>query len=218
MKPIRSLSLLIACAMFAGCNFVSGVAGSGKIITEKRNVSGFDSIDFSGSGKLEIDQNGDESLSITADDNLLPLLTSEVKGTRLVLNVRSDSRVRPSQRIVYKIGVNKLNEVACAGDTSAVLRSIHGDTLKLEISGSGDITADGSSDRQEVSIAGSGKYSGGALKSKSVSINITGSGDAVVAASEKLEVNVAGSGSIKYIGEPKITQNIMGSGTIAQQK
>ena len=218
MKPFRTMLLCFACSLLVGCNFVVGVAGSGKIVTEKRNVSGFDSIEFSGSGNLEVDQNGDESLSITADDNLLPLLTSEVQGTRLVLKVRSDSRLRPSQKIVYRIAARKLNEVACAGDTSAVLRSIHSDNLKLAVAGSGDITADGSADRQEVSIEGSGKYSGGGLKAKSVSINITGSGDAVVAASEELEVNVAGSGSIKYIGEPHITQNIVGSGTIEQQK
>jgi len=218
MKPFLSISLVVAWALFAGCNFVAGVSGSGKVVTENRNVSGFDSIAFSGSGKLEVDQNGTESLSISADDNLLPLLTSEVVGTRLVLKVRPDSRVRPSQRIVYKIGANKLNEVACAGNTSAVLRNIHTDNLKLEIAGSGDISADGTSDQQSVSIAGSGKYNGAGLKSKSASINISGAGDAVMAASETLNVNVAGSGSIKYIGEPKITQNIMGSGTIEQQK
>jgi hypothetical protein len=73
-------------------------------------------------------------------------------------------------------------------------------------------------DRQEVSIAGSGKYKGGNLKSKAATIDIAGSGDAVVAASETLDIKVAGSGSIKYIGEPKITQSIAGSGSIQQQK
>jgi len=218
MKSFRSISLVVVFIFFAGCNFVAGVAGSGRVITENRNVSGFDSIEFSGSGRLEIDQNGTEALSISADDNLLPLLTSEVEGTHLILKVRPGSRVRPSQKIVYKIGAKKLNEVACAGDISAVLRGIHTDSLKLEIAGSGDISADGTSDQQSVSIAGSGKYSGAGLKSKSASINISGSGDAVLAASEELKVNVAGSGSIKYIGEPKITQSIMGSGTIEQQK
>jgi hypothetical protein len=218
MTRIRILSLLfVAALMWAACSVV-GIGGSGHILTENRSVSGFDSIAFSGKGRIELEQNGTESLSITADDNLLPLLTSEVEGTRLILKVKSDSRVRPSQDIVYKIGARKLNGVACAGKTSAVLRGIHSDELKLEITGSGDISADGTSDRQDVLITGSGKYSGASLKTKSTTINIAGSGDAVVAASERLDVKVAGSGTIKYIGEPKITQSIVGTGSIEQQK
>jgi len=217
MRPFLSFSLFIVGLMLAGCSLIAGVSGSGKVVTEKRTVGGFDSILLSGSGQLEVDQNGEESLSITADDNLLPLLTSEVEGTRLVLRVKAGSRLVPSQKIVYKISARKLNGMACEGDTSAVLRGIHTDELKLAISGSGDISADGTSDRQEISIAGSGKYSGANLKSKSATISIAGSGDAVVAASETLDVKVAGSGSIKYIGEPKISQTIAGSGSIERQ-
>jgi hypothetical protein len=217
MKPFLRVALLIIGLTLAGCNLITGVEGSGKIVTEKRTVSGFDSISLSGSGQLEVDQNGEESLSITADDNLLPLLTSEVEGTRLVLKVKSGSRLDPSKKIVYKVSAKKLNSLGCEGATSAVLRGIQTNELKLAISGSGDISADGVSDRQDVSIAGSGKYSGANLKSKSATISIAGSGDAVVAASETLDVKVAGSGSIKYIGEPKITQTIAGSGSIERQ-
>jgi hypothetical protein len=217
MKAARSVSLLIAGLLLAGCSLIGGVDGSGKMVTDSRSVSEFDSISLSGNGELEIDQNGTESLSITADDNLLPLLTSEMEGTRLVLKIKPGLGVRPSQKIVYKIGAKKLSALACEGTTSAVLRGIHTDELKLEIAGTGDISAEGTSDRQEISISGSGKYRGANLKSKSATVIIAGSGDVVVAASQALDVKVEGSGSVKYIGEPRITQSIAGSGTIAKQ-
>jgi hypothetical protein len=193
------------------------VKGSGKVISENRTVSEFDSIELAGSGRLEVDQNGTESLSISADDNILPLLTSEVQANRLVLRVKSGTQVDPTKTIVYKVGARNLIAITCAGDTTAVAKGIHTETLRLEIAGSGDISAAGSSDRQDVTIAGSGKYQGADLKSKIAKINIAGSGDAVMAVSDNLDITIAGSGSIKYIGDPMVKQSVLGSGTISKQ-
>ncbi len=79
------------------------------------------------------------------------------------------------------------------------------------------MSAEGTVDRQEVSIAGSGKYLGGSLKSKEAKINIAGSGDAVLTVSDNLDVTIAGSGSIKYFGDPKVKQSVVGSGSITKQ-
>jgi hypothetical protein len=159
MNWFRVAALVAFCVSVAGCG-VSGeqVKGSGNVISENRTVNGYDSISLSGSGKIEIEQNGSEALSISADDNLLQYLTSEVKGHQLVLQVKSGYNLSPSKPIVFKVGVKDLKGVSCAGDTNAILKGIHTDDLKLEIAGSGDMSAEGTADRQEITIAGSGKY------------------------------------------------------------
>jgi hypothetical protein len=144
-------------------------------------------------------------------------LTSEVKGHELVLSVKSGYNLNPSKPIVFKVSAKNLKGVSCNGDTTADLKGIHTNELKLEINGSGDMSAEGTADQQELSINGCGKFLGGGLKSKEAKINIAGSGDAVVSASESLDVSIAGSGSIKYYGDPKIKQNVMGSGSITKQ-
>jgi len=218
MNWVRVVALIALCVPVAGCgSSAEQVKGSGNVISENRTVSGYDSISLSGSGKIEIEQNGTEALSISADDNLLQYLTSEVKGHELVLEVKSGYNLSPSKPIVFKVGAKNLKGVSCAGDTNATLKGIHSEELKLSIAGSGDMSAEGSADRQDISIAGSGKYVGGGLKSKDTKINIAGSGDAVLAASDNLDVTIAGSGSIKYFGDPKIKQSIVGSGTIDKQ-
>jgi hypothetical protein len=217
MNRIRIAAFLAVCVLVAGCWSTKHIKGSGNVVTETRPVAEFDSIALNGSGQLEVDQNGSESLSITADDNLLQLLTSEVKGRQLVLAVKSGYSLGPSKPIVFKVNAKFLKGVAFAGDTTAILKGIHTEELKLEVAGSGDISADGSADRQEISIAGSGKYLGGGLKSKEAKINIAGSGEAVMTVSESLDVSIAGSGEIKYYGDPKLKQNIVGSGTVTKQ-
>jgi len=217
MNWFRAVAFVALCVLVAGCGSTERVKGSGNVISENRTVIEYDSIALNGTGHLEVDQNGTESLSISADDNLLPLLVSEVKGNQLVLSVKSGYNLNPSKPIVFKVGAKNLKGISCAGDTTAVLKGLHTEELKLEIAGSGDISAEGAADRQDISIAGSGKYLGGGLKSKEAKINIAGSGDAVLAVSDLLEISIAGSGSIKYFGDPKVKQNVVGSGSITKQ-
>ena len=217
MNRFRTVAFLALCVLVVGCWSTKHIKGSGNVVSENRTVAEFDSIELSGSGQLEVDQNGSESLSITADDNLLQLLTSEVKRRRLVLAVKSGYSLGPSKPIVFKVSAKNFKGVAFAGDTTANLKGIHTDELKLEIAGSGDVSAEGMADRQEIGIAGSGKYLGGGLKSKAAKIDIAGSGEAVLAVSDSLDVSIAGSGDIKYYGDPKVKQTIVGSGTITKQ-
>ena len=217
MNRFRTVAFLALCVLVVGCWSTKHIKGSGNVVSENRPVTDFDSIALNGSGQLEVDQSGSESLTITADDNLLQLLTSEVKGHQLVLAVKSGYSLGPSKPIVFKVSAKNLKGVAFAGDTTANLKGIHTDELKLSVAGSGDISAEGMTDRQEISIEGSGKYLGGGLKSKEAKINILGSGEAVMTVSESLEVSIAGSGEIKYYGDPKVKQNIVGSGSVTKE-
>ncbi len=61
------------------------IDGSGTIVDQTRQVEGFDRIEISGQGQLDISLTGSESLMITADDNLLDLIESTVSGDRLLL-------------------------------------------------------------------------------------------------------------------------------------
>src|SRR5580692_6854475 len=82
--------------LVVGCGFeLSGlsksvVVGSGKVASEVRAVAGISSVSCEGSGEIELVQDGTESLKITAEDNILPYLTSVVDGGKLTLSLRKD--------------------------------------------------------------------------------------------------------------------------------
>jgi hypothetical protein len=61
------------------------IVGSGVIVTEPREVEDFTGVVLNGVGEVEIRHGNTESLSITADDNILAHLTSEVRNGRLFL-------------------------------------------------------------------------------------------------------------------------------------
>ena len=218
MRRIQVLLMAVA-VVAAGCGIVTtpGIQGSGNVITETRKISGFKEVNLNGSGQLTLEQNGTESLTITADDNLMPYLTSEVSGNRLTLGTKEHTNVSPSKDVVYKLTVKDLNEITVAGSGSADAKGIHTDQLKVVVAGSGSLATAGTAERQEITIAGSGDYHGANVKSRMVSISIMGSGSADLDASDKLDATIMGSGDIKYSGNAVVSKNILGSGSVVKR-
>ena len=76
LKLTVIVSLIAIMAVFAAsCKWTIGVVrGSGDLVTEEREVSGFDELHFSGMGSLIIEQGDEETLIIEADDNIIDLI------------------------------------------------------------------------------------------------------------------------------------------------
>ncbi|HNY48615.1 MAG TPA: DUF2807 domain-containing protein, partial [Casimicrobium sp.] len=67
----------------------NAVVGSGVRASESRAVSTFTAIEASGVGNLKLRVGDADALKITADDNLLPKIKSEVKNGVLILSSTS---------------------------------------------------------------------------------------------------------------------------------
>ena len=165
------------------CSIV-GERGSGSMAIESRDVSGFDQVDLSLSGTVFIAVTGTESLTVEAEDNILPLLTTEVRNSRLELGGKQS--ISPTREIVYTITVVSLEAVAVSGSGSVTATNIDADAFNVEISGSGTLIPDGASKSLDVSISGSGAFEGEALESATGTVSVSGSGDAVLNVTDDL--------------------------------
>ena len=86
--------------------------------------------------------------------------------------------------------------------------------MGVTINGSGDTDINGKADELDVTVSGSGDFTGNKLKSENVSIDLYGSGDARVWVSESLDVHISGSGDVTYHGNPTVNSRVTGSGDI----
>ena len=77
-------------------------------MTQAVDVSNFDSVSLEGSGEVYIEQGQTESLTIEADDNILPLLETKVEEMNLSWTTKPNLNIDPSQAIVYRITVKDL--------------------------------------------------------------------------------------------------------------
>jgi hypothetical protein len=217
---MRSVAVWLVCsasALSGGCVILDAVDGSGKITTESRPVAGFSEVSLSGIGQAVIEQTGTESLTVTTDDNLLPYVRTEVRGSTLELALKDGmTSLRPSSGIVFHVTAKTLEHLRVSGSGEADVKSLVTSRLQAEISGSGDVKAQGMADDLVLRISGSGSYQGADLKTRRADVRISGSGDGVVNATDTLDVNVSGSGSIEYSGNPRVSEHVSGSGSIRQ--
>jgi hypothetical protein len=236
------LSTALVVSLLAGCESATlygGITqGSGKVISESRAVSEVHEVVLTMSGNLTIEQKVSEALTIEAEDNILPLLTTEVHNGRLTLGTKPNSSFNNAKPINFRLTVKDLSYIGDSGSGNITMQRVTSDQLTTDVSGSGSITlngitassyavkisgsggvtATGQAANQTIALSGSGPYDGKALDSKNATVSMSGSGDATVRVSTKLEAHLSGSGSLKYIGSPTLTQDVTGSGKIQMVK
>ena len=210
----RALALLAVGSVVTAC---SATAGSGQLATQSRQVSGFTSVELTGVGELSIDQTGTESLTVSAEDNLLPLLTSRVEGDTLILGKKPNTRIVTSKPITYTLTMKDITGLAVSGSGTINAPKLTTAALRIEISGSGVITTAGNVDDQSLEISGSGRYLADGLTSKTTTAEISGSGTGNVVASNALDVKISGSGTLTYSGNPQVSQTVSGSGKLIKK-
>ena len=214
MRWRRALALLTVGFVVTAC---SATAGSGQLATQPRQVSGFTSVELTGVGELSIDQTGTESLTVSAEDNLLPLLTSRVEGDTLILGKKPNTRIVATKPITYTLTMKDITGPAVSGSGTINAPKLTTAALRIEISGSGVITTAGNADDQSLEISGSGRYLADGLTSKTTTAEISGSGTANVVASNALDVKISGSGTLTYSGNPQVSQTVSGSGKLIKK-
>jgi hypothetical protein len=232
-KYLLVILLLFILVAASGC--INNPAGSGKIVNESRSVSGFNQIDLNGAGELIITQGNSESLTIQADDNLMPFIKTNVNNNKLTISF-DNTMPFPTQSLKIYITVKDINSINTSGSGKITsnnlkannltinvngagegnLNNLNAQILKIIISGAGKMTLSGNVNEQNINISGAGEYNAGNLTSKITSISINGAGRSTVKVSDILNAMINGGGEIKYIGNPKVTQQINGAGNIEQ--
>ncbi len=210
------------------------VVGSGKIAEQSRAVSGFTSISLMSSADVEIRQGTREGVTVIADDNIIPLIETRVRGKILEIDSKESFRTKNAIRVI--VDLVTLDGISLSGSGNFTAKTaVKSDTLKVRIGGSGnvqlkpltanvvdvgiegsgDFTASGSAAKQTLLIAGSGNIVAQELAGQTVSASISGSGDINVWAAQALNASISGAGSIGYKGKPTVKTKVDGAGDVA---
>jgi hypothetical protein len=233
---------LLAAALLGNAAQAETVIGSGRMVNENRAVAAFEAVTLEGSFTVKVSQGSREALELRADDNLLPLIETEVESRSgrptLVLRWKRSTSVRNSGDIVISVEARTLRALSAAGSGMIEAEAIEGDRLALavagsgdlrvgrvvlnelqaSVAGSGDIRAGGSAAAVKLSIAGSGDVDLAGVEAEQVKVSIAGSGDASVTAHQSLSVSIAGSGDVRYGGRVQtVKRSIVGSGDVQRR-
>ncbi len=219
-KPIF-FTLAFVCMACLGCStnipFSRTVTGSGQFTRETRPVSDFTGVDLRAVGEVTIKMGKLESAVVEADDNILPLLKTELVGSQLIIGKRDNTKIRTGNPIRFIITMTRLENVSISGTGDIKINGLNSDLVTFDLPGTGSITAHGKVKTLNVSLPGTGTIDCDGLESDTVVADLNGAGEITVSARHSLQAAIAGVGSIKYSGDPtNITRTVTGHGNISK--
>jgi hypothetical protein len=204
------------------------IQGSGEIIEEVREVSGFNKIKLTGMGRVILTQGEEESLAIWADENLLQYVTTKVSANTLQIRFENNVNLIPTETIILRIGFKNLGSINSSGAVSIESGLLNAERLEIlakgtgmvnisslvatelvvDIRGEGDIVIAGYVESQEIELNGLGNYNSPNLQSVETKIVVSGDGSAVVWAVDTLDVEINGVGDVSYFGSPTLIEDL----------
>lgn len=209
-----ALSLLSLIAL-SSC-MIGGVHGSGVRKTEKRNLEPFTAIETSGAFQVEVTCQKTASFEIEADDNILPLIATEVRGNTLRLTTTKN--YFSTGGILVRISLPGLESVRSTGAGKFRITDLKNDRFRIDSTGAATVVADGRTTSLDVSSTGAGKIDTNDLQAADATVRVTGAAAVEVYASDQLDVTVSGAGRVVYSGNPKVSQHISGAGKVTKKE
>jgi len=194
---------------------------------EVRPIDSFKKIGFKDYGTLILTQGEQESLTVEADEELLPELITEVRDNKLVLGLNDDwiNRIgkiissvfnRKEHQITYYLTCVNLESISISGNCKLVCDSLETGNLGLHVSGYGETSfAHLSCDSLSVHISGRGEFEGHG-RADDQKIHISGSGEykAEDLASKKTKIAISGQGNASIRAEENLDITISGLGQV----
>lgn len=209
LLPVSTLLLSSACG--ASWSYRE-VQGSGTRAEETRQVGDFHSVSLRTPGEVLVEVGPPPSISITTDDNLLALISTQVSSGDLIIESKS---IRTTQRPRFHITTPRLDAFRISGSARVRIRGVDEKKFEARISGSGDMEIDGTVEQLDVSISGSGELDLGKLEAEEADVRISGSANVRLAVTRTLHYQISGSAKISYSGDARATGSVAGSGSVS---
>jgi hypothetical protein len=238
MKSLSTVMILLGLFLTActAGGILNPIDGNGKLQTEEREIADFSRIEFSGNGDLDIQISETSSLSISAEENLLPYLRTVVEGDTLRISTEDNVSLDPNTRITYSISSTSLNAVSMSGMGNITIGTLETESLRVELSGAGNITItdlqaeafylqlsgtglvtiNGTATEQSIELSGAGNYEASNFATETTRVSLSGLGNTNLRVSESLEGSMSGLGNLSYFGSPRVTVDRSGLGNISQ--
>ncbi|MBU2650859.1 MAG: DUF2807 domain-containing protein [Bacteroidetes bacterium] len=240
MKNTMEKSWLFAIAIFlmfglsSGCTFAGKIKGNGNVVTQERQVRGFNSIQVGGAFKVILTQGQEEYLQLELEENLMDKVITEVVGGELKIytkdniNAKSDMIVRITFKNLEELDISgacdvssantfKLGELELeASGASEIDLEMTLEKLECNCSGASNVDLKGNALSMDLDLSGASNIDALEFEVEVADIEVSGAADAKIFASKKLNAGVSGAASIRYKGTPAINTDISGAGSIKQ--
>lgn len=212
--------------------------GSGRIVTEKRNVSAFSKLSASSGLNVEVRKGSTHDVTVEADDNIIGLIETTVEDGRLILKIKDHTNLSDTYTSIF-LTVPQLSEIKASSGSNVEVKDqlTYSGVISFDASSAGHITTSvdaptisaEASSGAELEISGRTKdfkarsSSGSSIKAFELytenAVAEASSGASVnTRPSVSLEGNASSGGNINYRGgAPSIKKQESSGGNISKE-
>lgn len=200
---------------------------SDDLVTQTRDVSGFHELEINGGYKVTIVPGETDELQITAPDQYIDDVISEVTQGRLTIRTREGVEIRNSEGFEIALTfahldyleINGAAELKCpvklaTNSMDVVINGAADITLdvdlqrmQMEVNGAADLSLKGKATEANFMLAGASNLDAEDLETRKMKIDMSGAGNAEVFVTNFLDATVSGVGNIRYKGDPQVRKN-----------
>jgi len=225
--PIFLIAILAVATSSCIINgWANTISGSGNVVTEERDISGFEGVHVSSGIDVYLTEDDRFSVVVEADDNLHDVIETYVKGNLLVVgtdnvNIRNakSKKVHVSLPELSTLKISSAGDcdgqnmfhcrdlrldVSSAGDLSLELTA---DKVDLDISSSGDVRLAGEVGEFRASLSSAGELDAFDLVAGKVDVDVSSAGDARVHATDEISMKASSAGDIHYKGDARVVHS-----------
>lgn len=179
---------------------VGSEKGSGRMASEVRPLTEFHAIDVGGTFEVEIVAQRDFSVEVEADDNLLPLITTEVR--RGVLRIKTERKLSTENPLKIRISAPDIDALDVSGAARLSLTSLKNAGIAIDSSGASKIKIEGETAKLSVDVSGASQVDAEELKADNAVIDASGASHVDVNVKGELRTDASGASRISYTGTP----------------
>ena len=215
MKKLIALLLLVT-PFVASCGFhASRVVGSGQRVRQKRDIPAFTSIRSEGAYQIEVVSQQALSLEVEGDDNLMPIIRTEVNSG--ILRITTTTGFSSDKPIIVKIGTPDIEGIYASGAGTFEVSELKNEKFEIDSNGAPTIRVSGETGTVVIDANGAGKIDTHKLRATKGTVQANGVPKVEVNASEELNVTVSGPASVVYSGDPKLNKKVNGPGSVERR-
>ncbi|HMQ03549.1 MAG TPA: head GIN domain-containing protein [Pyrinomonadaceae bacterium] len=198
---------------FFSFSFGKKVKGSGNVTSEKREISGFSGVDVGGIFQVDVTANGEFGVEVTADDNLLPHIRTEVRNN--ILFIETDKRLITGGVLKVIVSAPDIENIETSGASRVNVTGVENRGIRIESSGASKVGLSGETGELFVDINGASSVDSSGLRASTAEVDASGASKATVAATQELKLRASGASKILYSGNAeKIEKRSSGASSI----
>lgn len=190
--------------------------GSGLLAVEDRPVGTFTGINASTGIEVIATVSDDTSVQVEADDNLIPLITTEVIDDVLHVKVVGSLSTKNPIKVILK--TRELTRVVATSGARIEASKLNGETWKVTVNSGASVIARGSVASQTVDASSGASYQAKELETDTTTVDASSGASVTVSVLNRFVGSVASGARVKYSGKPEhVTTSSSSGGLISRE-